>query len=68
MKTHADADLTPDQVSEHETMARDEKLSRLAEMKHDLERQSARGTADLDQVEARAAALKRAMERAKSGT
>jgi len=61
-----ETELTPEQVSEHETLSRDEKLERIREMKFELERQTGRGTADLEQVEARMAAIKLAMARAKN--
>tara|TARA_R110002020_G_scaffold32962_13_gene100889 strand:- start:467 stop:670 length:204 start_codon:yes stop_codon:yes gene_type:complete len=64
--TKTDPNQTPDQVSEHDTLPKHEKLERLSEMKFDLARQTGRGTASLDQVEARAASLKQAMDRAKS--
>ncbi len=60
-----ETDLTPDQVSEHQVMSREEKLNRLSDMKFELERQTGRGTADLDQVEARMAAINLALSRAK---
>ncbi|KGF69756.1 hypothetical protein LL06_09060 [Hoeflea sp. BAL378] len=65
-RTERDPDPTPDQASGHDTPPKQEKLERLDEMKFDLERQTARGTASLDQVEARAAALKQAIDRAKA--
>ncbi|MEM5493198.1 hypothetical protein [Hoeflea sp. AS16] len=61
-----ETELTPEQVSEHQTLTRDEKLERIREMKFELERQTGRGTADLEQVEARMAAIKLAMARAKN--
>ncbi|WP_417414347.1 hypothetical protein [Hoeflea sp.] len=61
-----ETELTPEQVSEHETLTRDEKLERIREMKFELERQTGRGTADLEQVEARMASIKLAMARAKN--
>lgn len=61
-----ETDLTPEQVSDHETLTKDEKLSRISDMKFELERQTGRGTADLDQVEARMASIKLAMARVKN--
>ncbi|WP_417432761.1 hypothetical protein [Hoeflea sp.] len=61
-----ETELTPEQVSEHETLTRDEKLERIREIKFELERQTGRGTADLEQVEARMASIKLAMARAKN--
>ncbi len=58
-------ELTPEEVSEHETLTTEEKLNQLSDMKFDLERQSGRGTADLDQVEARMASINLAISRAK---
>ncbi len=60
-----ETDLTPEQVSEHQTMTQEEKLNRLSDMKFELERQTGRGTADLDQVEARMASINLALSRAK---
>jgi hypothetical protein len=61
-----ETDLTPEQVSDHETLTKDEKLSRISDMKFELECQTGRGTADLDQVEARMASIKLAMARVKN--
>lgn len=60
-----ETDLTPDQVSEHQVMSKEEKLRLLSDMKFELERQAGRGTADLEQVEARMASINRALSRAK---
>jgi len=60
-----ETELTPEEVSDHQTLTRDEKLARISDMKHDLERQTGRGTADLEQVEARMAKIKLAMARVK---
>ncbi|MCY0093148.1 hypothetical protein [Hoeflea ulvae] len=61
-----ETELTPEAVSEHETLTKAEKLDRISEMKFELERQTGRGTADLDQVEARMASINLAMERVKN--
>lgn len=58
--------MTPEGVSAHETLTQDEKLNRLSDMKFELERQTGRGTADLDQVEARMASINLAMSRVKN--
>lgn len=60
-----ETDMTPEQVSEHQTLTQEEKLNRLSDMKFELERQTGRGTADLDQVEARMASINLALARAK---
>ena len=60
-----ETDLTPEQVSDNQTMTQEEKLNRLSDMKFELERQTGRGTADLDQVEARMASINLALSRAK---
>ena len=60
-----ETDLTPDEISDHETLTKDEKLKRISDLKFDLERQAGRGTADLDQVEARMAAINLAADRVK---
>ncbi|KJS11258.1 MAG: hypothetical protein VR78_13130 [Hoeflea sp. BRH_c9] len=57
---------TPEDVSRHESLTRDEKLERLSDMKFELERQTGRGTADLDQVEARMASINLAVDRVKN--
>ncbi|MEM5471235.1 hypothetical protein WNZ14_05805 [Hoeflea sp. AS60] len=61
-----ETELSPEEVSDHETLTREEKLNQLSNMKFDLERQSGRGTADLDQVEARMASINLAISRAKN--
>jgi hypothetical protein len=58
--------LTPEDLSAHQTLTQDEKLNRLSDMKFELERQTGRGTADLDQVEARMASINLAMSRVKN--
>ena len=63
--TAHDTDLTPEQVSDHQSLSQQDKLERLSDMKYELERQSGRGTADLDQVEARMASINAALARAK---
>ncbi|MBC7280928.1 hypothetical protein [Hoeflea sp.] len=60
-----ETEMTPDEVSKHQTLSREEKRDRLSAMKFELERQSGRGTADLDQVEARMAAINAALARTK---
>ncbi|AKI02550.1 hypothetical protein IMCC20628_03868 [Hoeflea sp. IMCC20628] len=59
--------LTPEDVSAHQTLTQKEKINRLSDMKFELERQTRRGTADLDQVEARMASINLAMDRVKKG-
>lgn len=61
-----ETDLTPEEVSDHDSLTTDEKLDRIKDMKFELERQTGRGTADLDQVEARMASIKLAMSRVKA--
>lgn len=58
-------ELTPGDISAHHSFSREEKLSRLSDMKFELERQTGRGTADLEQVEARMASINQAISRAK---
>ena len=60
-------EMTPEDVSEHQTVTKDEKLRHLSDMKFDLERQTGLGTADLDKVEARMASINLALSRAKLG-
>ena len=62
-----ETEMTPEDVSEHQTLTKEEKLKHLSDMKFDLERQTGRGTSDLDQVEARMASINLALSRAKSG-
>lgn len=62
-----ETELTPEEVSDDQSLTKDEKLARISDMKYDLERQTGRGTADLDQVETRMAAINLAMSRAKRG-
>ena len=62
-----ETELSPEEVSDDQTLTKDEKLARISDMKYDLERQTGRGTADLDQVETRMAAINLAMSRAKRG-
>lgn len=61
-----ETDLTPEDISDHQTMAKTEKLERIKDMKFELERQTGRGTADLDQVEARMASINLAISRVKN--
>lgn len=58
--------LTPEHITGLETLTRDEKLNQLNDMKFELERQTGRGTADLDQVEARMASINLAISRVKN--
>ena len=58
-------ELTPEEVSEHHSLTTDEKIERITNMKFELERQTGRGTADLDQVEARMASINMALSRLK---
>ena len=58
-----DAPLTPEEVAAHDTLPREEKLNRLNDMKFELERQTGRGTASLDQVEQRMASINLAFHR-----
>lgn len=60
-----ETELTPEEISDHQTLTKDEKLARISDMKYDLERQTGRGTADLDQVEARMASINLALSRVK---
>lgn len=62
-----ETELSPEEVSDDQSLTKDEKLARISDMKYDLERQTGRGTADLDQVETRMAAINLAMSRAKRG-
>lgn len=62
-----ETELSPEEVSDDQSLTKDEKLARISDMKYDLERQTGRGTADLDQVETRMAAINLAMSRAKHG-
>ncbi|MGJ8569486.1 MAG: hypothetical protein ACSHXI_02165 [Hoeflea sp.] len=57
--THDDAPLD-------RTSAQHEKLSQLSDMKYDLERQSGRGTSDLEQLQARIASVDVAVLRVKN--
>ncbi|MCY0149506.1 hypothetical protein OEG84_17780 [Hoeflea sp. G2-23] len=57
---------TPEDVCAHQTLTQKEKLSRLSDMKFELERQTGRGTADLEQVEARMASINLAVDRVKN--
>ena len=61
-----ETELTPEEISDHESLSKQEKLDRISEMKFELERQTGRGTADLDQVEARMASINLAMSRVKN--
>lgn len=61
-----ETELTPEEISDHESLSKQEKLDRISDMKFELERQTGRGTADLDQVEARMASINRAMSRVKN--
>ncbi|WP_339763155.1 hypothetical protein [uncultured Hoeflea sp.] len=61
-----ETELTPEEISDHESLSKQEKLNRISEMKFELERQTGRGTAGLDQVEARMASINRAMSRVKN--
>ena len=61
-----ETELTPEEISDHESLSKQEKLDRISEMKFELERQPGRGTADLDQVEARMASINLAMSRVKN--
>jgi len=61
-----DAPLTPEEVAAYDTLRREEKLNRLSDMKFELERQTGRGTADLDQVETRMASINLAISRVKN--
>jgi hypothetical protein len=61
-----ETELTPEEISDHESLSKQEKLNRISEMKFELERQTGRGTTDLDQVEARMASINRAMSRVKN--
>ena len=61
-----ETDLTPEEVSDHDSLTTEEKLERIKDMKFELERQTGRGTADLDQVEARMASINLAMSRVKA--
>lgn len=65
MTSRPDPQMTPEDISAHQTLTKDEKLQRLSDMKFDLERQTGRGTADLDQVEARMASINLAISRAR---
>ena len=49
-----------------DSLTKAEKLDRIKDMKFELERQTGRGTADLDQVEARMASINLAMSRVKN--
>lgn len=60
--------LTPEDISAHEFFSRQQKLERLSDMKFELERQTGRGTADLEQVEARMASINMAISRVKQET
>ncbi|WP_417410665.1 hypothetical protein [Hoeflea sp.] len=61
-----ETELTPEEISDHESLSKQEKLKRISDMKFELERQTGRGTADLDQVEARMASINKAMSRVKN--
>lgn len=65
MDSKLETELTPEEVSEHGSLTTDEKIERITSMKFDLERQTGRGTADLDQVEARMASINMALSRLK---
>ncbi|MCC0035134.1 MAG: hypothetical protein H6887_07660 [Hoeflea sp.] len=60
-----ETELTPEDVAEHHNLTTDEKIERITNMKFELERQTGRGTADLDQVEARMASINMALSRLK---
>ncbi|MBU2486868.1 MAG: hypothetical protein KKG78_17440 [Alphaproteobacteria bacterium] len=61
-----ETDLTPEEIPDHDSLTKEEKLERIKDMKFELERQTGRGTADLDQVEARMASLNLAISRVKN--
>lgn len=65
MDSKLETELTPEDVSEHNNLTTDEKIERITNMKFELERQTGRGTADLDQVEARMASINLALSRLK---
>lgn len=58
--------LTPEDVVADTYFNRQEKLDRLAEMKHELTKEAARNRLGLDQVEELVAAIHTAMHRVKS--
>ena len=61
-----ETELTPEEVSEDDSLTSDEKLARIKDMKSELERQTARGRGDLAEVEARMASLNLAISRVKN--
>jgi hypothetical protein len=66
MDSKLETELTPEEISDDDSLTSDEKLERIKDMKSELERQTARGSGDLTQVEARMASLNLAISRVKN--
>lgn len=66
MDSKLETELTPEEISDDDSLTTDAKLKRIKDMKFELERQTARGTGDLAQVEARMASLNLAISRVKN--
>jgi hypothetical protein len=66
MDSKLETELTPEEISDDDSLTSDEKLERIKDMKSELERQTARGSGDLAQVEARMASLNLAISRVKN--
>ncbi len=57
--------MTPEAIVADDTFSRNEKIRRLHDMKHDLGRQAEEGSANLDTVEERMAAINIAVSKVK---
>jgi hypothetical protein len=66
MDSKLETELTPEEISDDDSLTSNEKLERIKDMKSELERQTARGNGDLAQVEARMASLNLAISRVKN--
>jgi hypothetical protein len=66
MDSKLETELTPEEISDDDSLTSDEKLERIKDMKSELERQTARGSGDLAQIEARMASLNLAISRVKN--
>lgn len=66
MDSKLETELTPEEISDDDSLTTDAKLKRIKDMKFELERQTARGSGDLAQVEARMASLNLAISRVKN--
>jgi len=61
----SEADMTPEAIVADGFFSREEKLARLRDMKHELSRKAADGTASIDAVENRMTAINMAVSEVK---